>query len=251
MQNTRHSYRKHKSESSQLVQEMLRKERESAGNETESKGDHSEPKNSSFSGFSGRKRGSSHPDSAHSSPKKRESSTAHRNAAVSNKTVGQESKQKHTSTASKHKEPIPREQTTTSKLPGGRVRASKSSGADSDNRKASAEPSHRTANKSTNNKKASAESNNRTVSADSDKKDSEQQAAVPQAPGQNRINTALLQERLKQQKALLTQHKTEKHLADMFLNVPGEGQASGTSFSDFSSGFSGIDINKVNNMFKN
>ncbi|XBW38115.1 hypothetical protein QEN19_003709 [Hanseniaspora menglaensis] len=69
----------------------------------------------------------------------------------------------------------------------------------------------------------------------------------------NKINTTLLQERLKKQKALLSQHKTEKHLADMFLS-PAENaskNSSGNSFNDFSSGYNAIDINKVNNMFKN
>ncbi|OBA26035.1 hypothetical protein HANVADRAFT_120466 [Hanseniaspora valbyensis NRRL Y-1626] len=71
----------------------------------------------------------------------------------------------------------------------------------------------------------------------------------------NKINSALLQERLKKQKALLSQHKTEKQLADMFLNPSTDNNSENIknkdSFNEFTSGFSGIDINKVNNMFKN
>lgn len=70
---------------------------------------------------------------------------------------------------------------------------------------------------------------------------------------ENKINSTLLQERLKKQKVLLSQHKAEKHLSDMFLspnNNSGGKKASNGSFNDFSSGFGGIDINKVNNMFK-
>lgn len=70
---------------------------------------------------------------------------------------------------------------------------------------------------------------------------------------ENKINSTLLQERLKKQKALLSQHKAEKHLSDMFLNPndnSGTKKTSDGSFKDFSSGFGGIDINKVNNMFK-